>query len=390
MIDINNFIEAKFREVNQWSNNSSEYENLYTEFQDKRLITIFSILHTNIINQFCFLNRRLPTGDSGAHFWADNSRILLTSLNMVFTLRENLRSSKYEFEIEQDYLQIMLTCKNFLVVSGGSLIPPYMELITIYYTIPIFIPNTKIILDTNHIESYASLTFIGQGSYANVYKYKDSFYNKSFVIKKAKANLTTKELERFKNEFNVLKDLNSPYIIEVFRYFENEHKYTMELMDITLQRYIMANNQKLAKDERHKIISQTLNAFRYIHSKGLLHRDISSNNILIKIYDDTLVVKLSDFGLVKIPSSQLTSVDTEFKGSFNDPSLLHEGFNNYTIYHETYALTRLVYFILTGKTNCSFSAKNEFSDFISKGLDPNKYNRYKSIDELYKQYLKIK
>ena len=45
-------------------------------------------------------------------------------------------------------------------------------------------------------------------------------------------------------------------------------------------------------------------------------------NILIKEYDDTLVVKLSDFGLVKIPDSTLTTVNTEFKGYFNDPALV--------------------------------------------------------------------
>ena len=45
----------------------------------------------------------------------------------------------------------------------------------------------------------------------------------------------------------------------------------------------------------------------------------------------------------------LTTVNTEFKGYFNDPALVVEGFNTYGIVHETYALTRVIYFVMTGK-----------------------------------------
>lgn len=42
---------------------------------------------------------------------------------------------------------------------------------------------------------------------------------------------------------------------------------------------------------------------------------------------------------------------SEIKGSLNDPDLIHVGFGNYEMCHETYALTRLCFYILTGKTN---------------------------------------
>lgn len=51
-----------------------------------------------------------------------------------------------------------------------------------------------------------------------------------------------------------------------------------------------------------------LRAIDNLHSKGHLHRDISPKNILIKKYDDSIVVKLSYFGLVKIPDSTLVSI----------------------------------------------------------------------------------
>ncbi|XQF94187.1 protein kinase domain-containing protein (plasmid) [Pseudoalteromonas espejiana] len=49
-----------------------------------------------------------------------------------------------------------------------------------------------------------------------------------------------------------------------------------------------------------------------------MHRDISPKNILLKEYDDVAVVKIADFGLVKIVDSELTSENTDFKGYYND------------------------------------------------------------------------
>ena len=85
---------------------------------------------------------------------------------------------------------------------------------------------------------------------------------------------------------------------------------------------------------------------------------------MLKIYDDAIVVKIADFGLVKLINSDLTSVNTQFKGYFNDPGLVVEGFDNYNILHETYALTRILYFVLTGKTNAD-KAEPFLRDFIA-------------------------
>ena len=160
-----------------------------------------------------------------------------------------------------------------------------------------------------------------------------------------------KDIERFKQEYKEMQDFSSPYILEVYHYNDDRSEYIMEYMDFTLDSYISKYNAELPISKRKGIVQQILKAFEYIHSKNRLHRDISPKNILLKCYDDIVVVKISDFGLVKIPDSMLTSVNTEFKGYFNDPALLVDGFNTYGILHETFALTRLIYFVMTGKTN---------------------------------------
>ena len=64
---------------------------------------------------------------------------------------------------------------------------------------------------------------------------------------------------------------------------------------------------------------QIFKGFSYIHSKGYLHRDISFTNVLLQHYENDLtIVKISDFGLVKMKQSDLTSFGSEIKGSLND------------------------------------------------------------------------
>lgn len=241
-------------------------------------------------------------------------------------------------------------------------------------------PNS-ITIPENNFPTY-ELKLIGEGSYAQVFKYKDDFYDCHFVVKRAKKDLSEKELVRFKREFEQMKSLHSPYIVEVYSYNDVTNEYIMEYMDCTLDKYISENNGKLSFSQRKSIGSQILKAFKYIHSKDLLHRDICPKNILLKLFDDVRVVKLSDFGLVKIPNTDLTSINTEYKGYFNDPELRLEGFNTYCIIHETYAITRLLYFVMTGRTNTEKIANASLKSFVNKGLSTDKKKRFQDIDDL--------
>lgn len=240
----------------------------------------------------------------------------------------------------------------------------------------------QIVVKHSNDAIYANMRLIGEGAYAQVFKYKDEFYQKSFALKRAKNDLDDKEKLRFKREYEEMHSLHSPYIVEVYSFNEEKYEYTMELMDCSLQAYIFKNNDKLTVRERRSIIYQVLRAIRYLHSKQIFHRDISIKNVLLKQYDDVLVVKLSDFGLVKIADSDLTSTNTESKGSLNDPALRIEGFKNYGLLHEIYALTLLCAFVLTGKQRWDRITDPTIKAFVEKGTNPVKEKRFQSLDEL--------
>ena len=241
----------------------------------------------------------------------------------------------------------------------------------------------RIVIPHSNDNIYAGLKPIGEGSYAIVYKFTDEFYHKDFVLKRAKKDLNKKELERFRREYDEMHKLRSLYVVEVYAYNENLNEYIMELMDFSLDKYMEINNSKMSVKMRRRIILQLIQAFKYLHSKGLLHRDISIKNVLLREYEDgTVIVKISDFGLVKIIDSDLTSENTEFKGSLNDPSLKIEGFKNYNLLHELYAITLLFAFIITGRTTGARISNPNVKELIEKGTNQDKDKRFQSIEEL--------
>lgn len=383
-MNLDNYIEGIYRDMQ--SSLKEDYVDLYSFFDDERLQYIFSTIHTDMMAELKSMNTRLPTREYEAHFWADSSRILLSAIELLEDLFRKLKKTKYEFIIDEYYEAVIKKCNTFLSPRYGSTIPAHMDKIELYYTIPIIKQLNVINIENPDIQNTATLKLIGEGSYAHVYTYVDQFYNKQYVVKRAKKNLTEKEIQRFKQEYEELKQLSSPYIVEVYRYNDDKKEYIMEYMDYTLCDFIEKNNSTLDKMKRKSIGSQIIRAFQYIHSKNLLHRDISPNNVLIKKYDDIEVIKVSDFGLVKIPKSDLTSLQTEVKGCFNDPNLHVIGFSNYSMVHETYALTRLLYFVMTGKTNCSKISDSKLQKFVQRGMHSDESKRYQTLSELYDEF----
>ena len=388
-MNIENYIESQYRELLSCSQINVEYSDLYKSFRNQKLREILMTLHHDLVGLFRTMNERLPTGEHEAHFWAEPSRDLIKRIEIIFSLVSSLKETPLAFQIDPYYLDLLTRCRDFLSSSGGSALPQNMAKVELYYTLPIFLPLSSITISHKQQDFTFDLKLIGSGSYANVYKYKDTFYNRPFILKRAKKELTDKEVARFKREFDVMNDLSSPYILEVYCYNPDKNEYIMEYMDYTLDGYIAAHNSTLTIIQRKGIAQQILRAFDYLHSKGHLHRDISPKNILIKEYDDTLVVKLSDFGLVKIPDSTLTTVNTEFKGYFNDPALVVEGFNTYGIVHETYALTRVIYFVMTGKTNTEKIANQNLRAFVERGLNPDKSKRFQNIRDMVSAFKTI-
>lgn len=223
------------------------------------------------------------------------------------------------------------------------------------------------------------MQIIGEWAFSKVSKYKDPSYDKYFAVKKLKKNSNEREVERFKKEFEILRQLNFPYILEVYSFDVEKNSYIMECCDATLHKYIEKNNAKLPFATRKRISLQFLYAMNYLNSKKILHRDISYNNVLIKQFESAVMIKLSDFWLMKEQDSDFTKVDTEIKWTIIDPSLIN--FKDYALHNEIYSIGFIIHFIFTGKKSFQ-SSKTNLSKIIEKCTSQNLENRYRSIGEI--------
>lgn len=218
---------------------------------------------------------------------------------------------------------------------------------------------------------------VGEGSYAIVFSYVDPDYGIKFAVKRAKRKISERDLHRFKREFDVMKSLSFPYVIEVYQYDEDRNEYRMEFCDETLRTYISKRNSKLSMAFRKRIALQFLYGINYIHSRGLLHRDISLQNVLLKVYaSGAVLVKLSDFGLVKDLSSTFTRTQTEMRGTIRDPAL--HSFKDYGIVNEIYSVGWVLSYIFTGREALS-TGSDQVSMIVEKCTANKIEDRYQDI-----------
>lgn len=356
-----------------------EEENLYKSIEDTRLKYVFGYFQYRINHLLKQLMNK-----KGEHYKAQDSKELLDIIDKEKRLMAGLTGTKFSYSINSNYKTLLDKCRDFLTTSYGCEVPNDIPELDIMWDTPIFELQQSIELAA--INFNTNLKLLGEGSYAHVYKYEDINYDKTFALKRAKNDLTEDELTRFRTEFETMKSLNSPYIVTVYKYIDDKNEYSMEYADETLEQ-LLRNNPDLDMQSRKKLVKQILKALTYVHSKNIFHRDIAPNNILIFHYEDVkFVAKISDFGLVKIPNSNITSLYTEVKGSFNDKSDLERvEFKNYDMCHEIYALTKLVYFVMTGR--CQYQKENASIDqFFIGGTDSDTEKRYKDVGDLEKAF----
>jgi serine/threonine protein kinase len=176
-----------------------------------------------------------------------------------------------------------------------------------------------------------------------------------------------------------LQELRFPHIVDVYRYDDARDEYKMEYCDETLRTYIAKRNDTLSRGWRKRIALQFLYGINYIHHKKYLHRDISLQNVLLKVYGDAVLVKLSDFGLVKDHASDFTRTSTEMRGTIRDPLL--SSFKDYKVVNEIYSIGYVLSYIFTGREALKTSG-DEIGQIIQRCVANDTAQRYQRVKEI--------
>ena len=147
---------------------------------------------------------------------------------------------------------------------------------------------------------YEITELIGEGGMADVYKAVDVVDKKDIAVKILKKEFAESEefLRRFRNESKAISVLSHPNIVKIYDVgFSEKIQYiVMEYIDgITLKEYIENERVLSWKDAVH-FVTQILRALQHAHERGIVHRDIKPQNIMM-FTDGT--IKVMDFGIAK-------------------------------------------------------------------------------------------
>lgn len=156
-------------------------------------------------------------------------------------------------------------------------------------------------------DRYEIIELIGSGGMANVYKAKCHRLNRMVAVKILKSDMAENEeiRRRFRDESRAVAQLSHANIVSVYDVSTSgDTEYiVMELIDgITLKQYMARRGEMDWRESLHFII-QIMRALEHAHSRGIVHRDIKPQNIMV-LRDGS--VKVADFGIACLQNTAQT------------------------------------------------------------------------------------
>ena len=163
---------------------------------------------------------------------------------------------------------------------------------------------------------YKILEKVGEGGMSVVLKAEDIAMSRTVAIKVLNDESSSDEnaVRRFVNESKAVAMLSHPNIMNIYDVaFEGKMKYiVMEYIDgISLNDYLVKKRKLPWRDAVH-FADQILMALEHAHEKGIVHRDVKPQNIML-LRDGT--VKVADFGIAKLPNIETKSVQDKAIGT---------------------------------------------------------------------------
>lgn len=189
-----------------------------------------------------------------------------------------------------------------------------------------------------------TITEILSGGMSDVYRVFDG--KDRYVLKCLKEDATEEVKKLFRREIRILKKLRHPNIIEiVFDTYDSERPYYV--MPNCGKSFVEIANSQISEVELLGYVIQFCKAIFYAHEKGVYHRDIKPQNVLL--YKG--IVKVSDFGLSRFVSRDTTTITrTNLKAGtqgYMPPEYNNGAFKAGNVEGDVYMIGKTLYYMFS-------------------------------------------
>ena len=155
----------------------------------------------------------------------------------------------------------------------------------------------------NFLENYTKIQELGIGAYAKVYRVQNKKTKDVFACKElAKSKINN--LEKFKNEINIMSKCDHPNVIKLCEIYEDPRYIELLMEECTggslfekLIKKMEDEDETFSEKEASVIFRQIMTAINYCHNQGIAHRDLKMENVLFLNNQKNSPIKIIDFGL---------------------------------------------------------------------------------------------
>ena len=171
-------------------------------------------------------------------------------------------------------------------------------------------------------QSFDRIKLIGKGGFAEIYLIREKNTKELFAMKVIdKSKLNEKEASLIENEIKILSYANHPNIIKLYKVMNDVNNINYQYLILeycnggslhnTLDQYISKYKKPFSEKLVQKIMKNILSGVKYLHDKGIIHRDLKLDNILVKYQNEferqtlniyNAEIKIIDFNISYLPN----------------------------------------------------------------------------------------
>lgn len=222
----------------------------------------------------------------------DLSKSCKVTLREELTIADLVRDCGNTFRLSHIRKYRLFDC------TGGELSDEDIEYLDPHQ--PVFLTFGEEFIKKSSLAIYEKISELGKGGFGTVRLYRHRFTSELIAIKfiDLRTQTNSEDVQRIFKEIGVLRSLHHPNIVNLHDTFASGNYicFAMEYCQGGELRQYLHEKGALPEREVYEIAMQICEALRFIHSSGIIHRDLKLENILFS-NEDKKVIKIVDFGI---------------------------------------------------------------------------------------------